>query len=81
MLIPLSAIELAEDEVVLEGFQAMFETEQVTVTAVLERTCVCLTADGERRLINKRRLLIEPRELPIRRRRFDRPASTSERGQ
>ncbi len=80
MLIPLSALELAENEIVFEGFQAIFEEAPVTVTAVLERTCVCVTADGERRLINKRRLLVEPGELPIRRRRFGPPASTSEPG-
>ncbi|HKF78652.1 MAG TPA: hypothetical protein VKF59_21110 [Candidatus Dormibacteraeota bacterium] len=67
---PLSEVRLAEDEILLEGFQAALAGQVVTVTAVLERTCVYVTADGERRLANKQDLLVEPENLPIRRRRL-----------
>jgi hypothetical protein len=63
---PLSQVKLAEDEILLEGFQATIGGETVTVTAVLERTCVYVTLDGERRLANKQDLLVEPEKLPIR---------------
>jgi hypothetical protein len=66
----LSEVRLAEDEILLEGFDAMLRGEVVTVTAVLERTCVYLTRDGERRLANKQDLLVDPDKLPIRRRRL-----------
>jgi len=67
---PLSEVRLAEDEILLEGFEAMLRGEIVTVTAVLERTCVYVTRDGDRRLANKHDLLVEPDKLPIRRRRL-----------
>ncbi len=67
---PLSEVRLAEDEILLEGFEAIIRGEVVTVTAVLERTCVYVTADGDRRLANKHDLLVEPDKLPIRRRRL-----------
>ena len=67
---PLSEVRLAEDEILLEGFQATLRGETVTVTAVLERTCVYVTRDGDRRLANKQDLLVEPDKLPIRRRRL-----------
>ncbi len=67
---PLSEVRLAEDEILLEGFQATLRGEVVTVTAVLERTCVYVTRDGDRRLANKQDLLVEPDKLPIRRRRL-----------
>jgi hypothetical protein len=63
---PLSQVKLADDEILLEGFQATLAGETVTVTAVLERTCVYVTLDGERRLANKQDLLVEPEKLPIR---------------
>jgi hypothetical protein len=63
---PLSQVKLADDEILLEGFQATLAGETVTVTAVLERTCVYITLDGERRLANKQDLLVEPEKLPIR---------------
>jgi len=66
---PLSEVELAEDETLMEGFPATLEGVAVTVTAVLERTCVYLTPEGERRLANKQDLMVEPDQLPIRRRR------------
>ena len=67
---PLSEVRLAEDEILLEGFEATIRGEVVTVTAVLERTCVYVTMDGDRRLANKHDLLVEPDKLPIRRRRL-----------
>jgi hypothetical protein len=69
MATPLSEVELEDDEVLLEGFEAVFKGERVTITAVLERTCVYATPQGERRLAAKRDLLVEPDQLPIRRRR------------
>jgi hypothetical protein len=66
---PLSEIVLAEDETLLEGFEALLGGQPVTVTAVLDRTCVYVTADGDRRLANKHDLMVEPDKLPIRRRR------------
>ena len=70
MPIPLSEVRLAEDEILLEGFQARLRGEIVTVTAVLERTCVYVTIEGDRRLANKQDLLVDPATLPIRRRRL-----------
>jgi hypothetical protein len=67
---PLSEVRLAEDEILLDGFQAILRGEIVTVTAVLERTCVYLTREGDRRLANKHDLLVDPDKLPIRRRRL-----------
>ena len=68
MPIPLSDVRLAEDEMLLEGFQAVVDGQVVTVTAVLERTCVYVTLDGDRRLANKHALLVDQEKLPIRRR-------------
>ncbi len=67
---PLSEVRLADDEILLEGFEATIRGEVVTVTAVLERTCVYVTIDGDRRLANKHDLIVEPDKLPIRRRRL-----------
>jgi len=67
---PLSEVRLAEDEILLEGFEATLRGEVVTVTAVLERTCVYVTREGDRRLANKHDLLVDPDKLPIRRRRL-----------
>ena len=66
----LSDVKLAEDEVLVDGFEATVEGVKVTVTAVLERTCVYVTKDGERRLAAKADLWVEPDQLPIRRRRL-----------
>jgi hypothetical protein len=66
---PLSEVSVAEDEMILEGFQATLQGVTVTVTAVLERTCVYLEPGGERKLANKQDLLVEPEKLTIRRRR------------
>jgi hypothetical protein len=65
---PLSEVSLQEDELLREGFEAVVHGERVTVTAVLERTCVYVTRTGERKLASKCDLLVEPDFLPVRRR-------------
>ena len=70
---PLSELPLAEDEILIEGFEATLGGVPVMVTAVLERTCVYVTADGERRLASKRDLLVDPARLTIRRKRSGPP--------
>lgn len=67
---PLSEVVLEEDEVLAEGFDALLAGDTVRVTAVLERTCVYLGKEGERRLALKKDLLVEADKLPIRRRGF-----------
>lgn len=67
---PLSEVKLAEDETLLDGFQAIIGGETVTITAVLERTCVYVTATGDRKLAGKAELMVEPEGLPIRRRKL-----------
>ena len=64
----LSEVELDEDEVLIDGFDAVLDGERVRVTAVLERTCVYVHKGGERRLARKEELLVEADKLPIRRR-------------
>jgi len=64
----LSEVVLEEDEVLTEGFEATLNGVRVRVTAVLERTCVYLGKEGERRLASKKDLLVEADKLPIRRR-------------
>ncbi len=59
---------LEEDEVLTEGFDATLNGVTVRVTAVLERTCVYLGKEGERRLASKNDLWVEADRLPIRRR-------------
>ncbi len=66
----LSEVKLSEEEVLVDGFEATIEGVTVTVTAVLERTCVYMTKDGERRLAAKSDLMVEPDPLPIRRRKL-----------
>jgi hypothetical protein len=65
---PLSDVELDEDEVLIDAFNAILDGESVRVTAVLERTCVYVSRDGDRRLARKIDLLVEADKLPIRRR-------------
>jgi hypothetical protein len=65
----LSEVSVAEDEILLDGFEATLDGTTVMVTAVLERTCVYLDAGGERKLASKQDLLVEPEKLTIRRRR------------
>lgn len=64
----LSEVELDEDEVLFEGFDATLDGERVRITAVLERTCVYVHKGGERRLARKEDLWVEADKLPIRRR-------------
>jgi hypothetical protein len=64
----LSEVVLDEDEVLLEGFDAELRGVKVRITAVLERTCVYLGLEGERRLASKTELFVEADKLPIRRR-------------
>jgi hypothetical protein len=66
---PLSEVSLSEDEMILEGFEAMLAGTPVLVTAVLERTCVYVDPAGERKLASKQDLLVDPEKLTIRRRR------------
>ncbi len=65
---PLSEVELDEDEVLVDAFEAVLEGERVRITAVLERTCVYVDRVGDRRLARKIDLLVEADKLPIRRR-------------
>ena len=65
---PLSEVELDEDEVLIDGFDAVLQGERVRITAVLERTCVYVDRGGDRRLARKEELIIEADKLPIRRR-------------
>lgn len=64
----LSEVELDEDEVLIDGFDATLDGERVRITAVLERTCVYVHQSGERRLVRKDELWVEADKLPIRRR-------------
>jgi hypothetical protein len=65
---PLSDVELDEDEVLIDAFDATLEGERVRITAVLERTCVYLDRVGDRKLARKERIWVEADKLPIRRR-------------
>jgi hypothetical protein len=65
---PLSEVELDEDEVLIDGFDALLRDQKVRVTAVLERTCVYVDRGGDRRLARKDDLWVEADKLPIRRR-------------
>jgi hypothetical protein len=64
----LSQVELDEDEVLVDAFDATLEGVRVRITAVLERTCVYVGRDGDRRLARKDDLWVEANKLPIRRR-------------
>jgi hypothetical protein len=64
----LSEVVLKEHETITEPFEATLEGAMVRVTAVLERTCVYLGPDGDRRLASKKDVWVEADKLPIRRR-------------
>jgi hypothetical protein len=64
----LSDVDLDEDEVLIDGFDATLGGEKVRITAVLERTCVYVGRAGDRQLARKEELWVEPNKLPIRRR-------------
>jgi hypothetical protein len=65
---PLSEVDLDEDEVLIDSFDAILEGERVRITAVLERTCVYVDRIGDRKLARKEHLVVEADKLPIRRR-------------
>lgn len=65
---PLSEVDLEEDEVLIDGFDATLQGARVRITAVLERTCVYVDPTGDRRLARKEELWVEADKLPIRRR-------------
>ena len=65
---PLSQVQLDEDEVLVDAFDATLDGISVRITAVLERTCVYLSRDGDRKLARKDDLWVEANKLPIRRR-------------
>ena len=65
---PLSQVELDEDEVLVDAFDATLDGVKVRITAVLERTCVYVGMDGDRKLARKDDIWIEANRLPIRRR-------------
>ena len=52
----------------IDAFDATLDGVRVRVTAVLERTCVYLDREGDRRLARKNDLVVEADKLPIRRR-------------
>jgi hypothetical protein len=62
----LSEVALEEDELLTDAFEAKLDGVTVRVTAVLERTCVYLGKEGERRLARKMDLWVETDKLPIR---------------
>ena len=64
----LSEVELDEDEVLIDAFNATLDGVSVRIMAVLERTCVYMDRDGDRRLARKKDLWVEADKLPIRRR-------------
>jgi hypothetical protein len=78
--VPLSKIELEEDEMIVEGFEGELEGIRVWVTAVLERTCVYETPELERRLVSKAKILVERDSVPIRRRKLGGPPGAAKKG-
>jgi hypothetical protein len=64
----LSQVELDEDEVLIDAFDATLDGVSVRITAVRERTCVYVDRNGDRLLACKTDLWVEADKLPIRRR-------------
>lgn len=64
----LSDVELEEDEVLIDAFDAVLDGIKVRITAVLERTCVYVSRNGDRMLARKNDLWVEADKLPIKRR-------------
>ncbi|HEV3073292.1 MAG TPA: hypothetical protein VHB47_02645 [Thermoanaerobaculia bacterium] len=52
----------------IDAFEAILDGVPVRITAVLERTCVYVSREGDRRLARKIDLWVEADKLPIRRR-------------
>jgi hypothetical protein len=66
-LVRLDTVEMDEDDEILPDFEAEVDGRRVWVTAVLERTVVVEPAPGEPKvLINRRRLMVDPRLLRVR---------------
>jgi hypothetical protein len=66
-LVRLDAVSMDEDDEILPDFEAEVDGRRVWVTAVLERTAVIEPAPGEPTvLVNRRRLLVNPRDLRVR---------------
>jgi len=67
-LVRLDAVALDEDDEILPDFEAEVDVgRRVWVTAVLERTAVVEPAPGEPKvLVNRHRLLVDPRRLRVR---------------
>jgi hypothetical protein len=78
--VPLSKIQLEEDEMIVEGFEGELEGIRVWVTAVLERTCVYETPDLERKLVSKSKILVERDSIPILRRKLGGPPGAVQKG-
>jgi hypothetical protein len=54
--------------VLIDAFDATLNGVKVRITAVLERTCVYVDREGDRRLARKIDIWVEADRLPIRRR-------------
>ncbi len=66
-LVRLDTVEMDEDDEILPDFEAEVDGRRVWVTAVLERTVVVEPAPGEPKvLVNRRRLMVDPRRLRVR---------------
>ena len=66
-LVRLDTVEMDEDDEILPDFEAEVDGQRVWVTAVLERTVVVEPAPGEPKvLVNRRRLMVDPRILRVR---------------
>ena len=67
-LVRLDAVAMDEDDEILPDFEAEVDDgRRVWVTAVLERTAVVEPAPGEPKvLVNRHRLLVDPRSLRVR---------------
>ncbi len=61
-------MQLDEDEVLIDAFEATLDGMRVRITAVLERTCVYVDRNGDRRLARNDELWVEADKLPISRR-------------
>src|SRR5258708_94174 len=61
----LSQVELDEDEVLIDAFDATLDGVRVRIPAVLERTSVFSDRDGDRRLARKNYLGVEADKFPI----------------
>ena len=59
---------LDEEVVLVDPFDATLDGSNVRITAVLERTCVYVDEDGDRRLARKVDRWVEANKLPIRHR-------------